>query len=211
MMRRLNFIPDTYRRTKAMRRHLVRWSLTVVVSVLALGVVWGLSLVQRAQAGNLLAQQDEVAQNLKQERQELEATKQEAKRVQIQLERARALQTKRSWSGIYGLLARTLPEDSWLTSVATDPPQPLPGERKIKWQDQDDQAKSTEKAGPPIVTIEAPRKLIIKGYAPEAGDPHRFVTALKDEKVFPRITLVKTSMERAHTGTFFAFELVCEW
>jgi len=194
-----------------MRRHLVRWSLTVVISVLALGIVWGLSLVQRAHAHDLITHQREVAQNLSRERQELETTKQEAKRVQIQLERARALQTKRSWSGIYGFLARTLPEGSWLTSVKTEPAQPLPGERKVQWKEKDGNEQKEAKAGPPTVTIEAPRKLVVTGYTPHAGDPHRFVTALKEEKVFPRVSLVKTSMERAHTGTFFAFELVCEW
>jgi hypothetical protein len=61
------------------------------------------------------------------------------------------------------------------------------------------------------VTIDAPRKMRLAGYATDAAEPHRFVANLKDTAIFSHIALERSQREPKLDGYYFFFELVCEW
>ena len=62
-----------------------------------------------------------------------------------------------------------------------------------------------------MVTIEAPRKLRIAGYAPVAAHPYDIVSSLKETDVFASVALERSEREPVLDGSYFRFELVCEW
>ena len=59
--------------------------------------------------------------------------------------------------------------------------------------------------------IDAPRKLEIVGYAPEAAQPHNFVSALKEKQVFSSVVLRGSQREPMLERSYYRFELVCHW
>ena len=61
------------------------------------------------------------------------------------------------------------------------------------------------------MTIDAPRKLRLIGYALNDAQPMEFVTRLKDAQVFQRVTLERSLLETSEEAQRFRFELVCEW
>ena len=95
----------------------------------------------------------------------------------------------------------------WLTSIATDPGAPTGAASKSRPSSDGDE----EQDGSITVTIDAPRKMRLAGYATDAAEPYRFVANLKDTEVFSWIALERSQREAKLNGYYFLFELVCEW
>lgn len=203
----INLIPEAMLLAQTRRRHLTRWVVSVMVSTAVVVVTLGWEWLQRTEVGDLHAQNAQLQVNLEKARAELRAVADKANRVHLQSERAKALRAKRAWSGMIGLVGRCLPEPCWLTSIATDPAQPTGGATRSssrKGRKQPD-----EPQGP--ITIDAPRKLLLQGYAPEVAQPHALVSALKETRVFSDVRLIRAEGEPIRDGSYYRFELVCEW
>ena len=61
------------------------------------------------------------------------------------------------------------------------------------------------------VTIDAPRKINIVGFAPRAEDPITLVSRLKTSGAFQTVTLRWSFLETVEDGLYFRFDIVCEW
>ena len=202
----VNFIPEVVQIAQARRRHIMRWVVSTALAAAALGFALGLDWLDRAKAEELRAEFGQLQTDRDTERAVRRSITAEVDQLRLQIERARALQAKRAWSGLIGLVADCMPDRCWLTSIATDPAKPKgsptrAGSRKPKEDAVEDGA----------VMIDAPRKLEIIGYAPEAAQPHHFVAALKEARVFSNVVLKRSQREPILDGSYYRFELVCEW
>ncbi|UCC30295.1 MAG: PilN domain-containing protein [Phycisphaerales bacterium] len=204
----VNLIPENVRLAQWRRRRLKRWSIAILLALAILALPLTVDWVQRVQAAELRTQHDQLQIELATIRTELRALTSQANEALMQLERAHALRSKRAWSAMFALIEKGMPEGAWLVSMATDPATPPSGGgHKTEVRDRDT---ATEEQ-PAIVVIEAPRKLRMAGFAIDAAQPHEFVTNLKDSKVFTNIMLELLRTEPVLDGSYFRFELICEW
>lgn len=201
-MVRVNLIPQKTRRAQTIRRRVRGWSTVIALGGTLLAVSAGMEWMSRRDALQLRAASAGVRNDLIQVRKELRGSSAEALNAKIRIERAEALRSKRAWSAILALVATSLPDGSWLTSIATDPVTPTGGSRKPK-VGADDCATA--------VTIDSPRKLMIRGYTAEAGDPLRFVQKLNDTDLFSKVRLLNSQREPLFDSAFYRFELLCQW
>ena len=202
----VNLIPEVVRLTRARRRHITRWVISTVATGAVLAIAFGLDWLDRAEAGQLREESERLQVDLDRSRTVLRAITAQVEQLRLQSERARALQTKRAWSGLIALIGDCMPEGCWLTAIATDPARPAGGPVRAR---SPDPRPDTAKEG--AVIIDAPRKLEIVGYAPQAVQPYDFVSALKDTRVFSNTLLKRSQREPILDGSYYRFELVCEW
>ncbi|MBI4717853.1 MAG: hypothetical protein HY763_08630 [Planctomycetes bacterium] len=214
-MVRVNLIPDSLVISLARGRRLRRWSTAVGTAMLAALFGLGLDWWRSAEAAALRRQEAQLAEELAGVRTELRTVTTEAELALSQLQRADALRAKRAWSDLLLLVGACLPETSWLTSVGTDPARPAGVQNRPATVAPPTPAAGTAaaqaKTDKQAVTIEAPRKLRLLGYAAQPGEPHAFVTQLKAAEVFTNVTLVGTQREPVRDGSYYRFDVVCEW
>jgi len=178
-----------------------------LVSAVLLAVPMAMDWYQSVHAAELSLDHERLQQRLTATRLGLRAQTTSANRLLQQLNRAKALRAKRAWSGMISLVGTCMPQGCWLTSIATDPGAPTGAASKSRRSNDGDK----EQDGGTTVTIEAPRKMRLAGYATDAAEPHRFVANLKDTEIFSRIALERSQREAKLDGYYFLFELVCEW
>ena len=204
----VNLIPENVQLAQTRYRRLKGWGIAILLAVAILALPLTIDWVQRVQAAELRTQHDRLQTELATIRTELRALTFQANEALMQLEHAQALRSKRAWSAMFALIEKSMPEGTWLISIATDPATPPPGGgHNTAVRDRDT---ATDKQ-PAIVVIEAPRRLRVAGYAIDAAQPHEFVTNLKDSKVFTNVTLGLLRSEPVLDGSYFRFELACEW
>ena len=207
----LNLLPESVQAAQARRRHVKRWALILAVSAVAGTIPAGAHWMQHLQIEELGAQSEKLQSDLAAARVELRTATAEANDAFLRLERAKALRSKRAWSGMLALIGSCLPKQCWLTSIATDPEVPPAGPvaRSPLPPAAIPGAAAPEK--PAVVTIEAPRKLRITGEALDSADPLSFVAKLKESQVFRNVILERSLRERPEQESQFRFELICEW
>ncbi len=207
-MTTVNFIPLARRIARTRRRHMKAWAVAATVAAAILAVPTVRQGMQRAEAAHLRTHYDQELAQLQALKIEVRAASDQATNARIRLERAANLRAKRNWSGMVALIAKCLPEGCWLTSLRTDPAAPgaaaASRRRTPLGNDKESDASKT-------VTIDAPRKLRIAGYAAAAAEPHAFVAELKNAGVFARVELEHVMREAVLDGSYFRFQLVCEW
>ena len=204
----VNLIPENVRLAQERRRRLKGWGIAILLAVAILALPLTVDWVQRVQAAELRTQHDQLQNELQTVRTELRALTSQANQALMQLERAHALRSKRAWSAMFALIEKGMPEGAWLVSMATDPATPPSGDgHKTEIRDRDT---GTDEQ-PAIVVIEAPRRLRMAGFAVDAAQPHEFVSSLKESKVFTNVSLEHLRRERVLDGSYFRFELICEW
>ena len=202
----VNFIPEVVQVAQARHRHIMRWAVSTALAAGALVFAVGLDWLDRVKAEKLRTESRQLLTDLERERSELRTVTTELGQLRLQIERARALQAKRAWSGLIAFVADCMPAGCWLTSIATDPARPEGGPIRA---DSRSTRVDAVKEGP--VVIDAPHKLEIIGYAPEAAQPHDFVAALKEARVFSNVLLKRSQREPVLDGSYYRFELACEW
>lgn len=209
---RINLIPEPIRVDRARGRRIRKWSVIVCVALAGSAVPTVASWMQTRKAEQLRAGYDQLQSDLNSSREELKSISAQANELFLRLERAKSLRSKRNWSGVFALIARTLPQGCWVTTLATDPDVPPPQQAAVK-QAPVASAKPTdappEKPAP--VFIEAPRRLRIVGQSIEASGPLAFVLQLKDAEVFRDVVLERSQRESDDTRTSFHFEVICTW
>ena len=206
-MTRINLIPAPVQMSQRRRRHTARWLVAAMLSLSAVAVSLGYEWLRRAEAGELHARSQQLQLGLRQARAKLEATTTEVQQTRIRIDRANALRSKRAWSGLITLIGENLPDTCWLTSIATDPTAPT---RQVRRTPARPGAADAEEA-PRAITIDAPRKLKLAGFATEAAEPHALVAALKETGAFTRVAVLESQRQPVHGGMYYRFELVCEW
>ncbi len=211
----INLIPEAVLVSQAQRRHAKGWLILVLMfaalNVLPLALDWS----RRAHAVKLRDESARIQREVVSSRSQLRATSAEATRVFLEVERARALRSKRAWSSMFALIASCMPSECWLVSVATDPETPGGGVAPQR-PAAPPKAAGDEKE---TVTIEAPRKLRILGYALSDTQPLAMVTNLKESNVFESVLLeralrapdVAPGESAKPDGALYQFEIVCEW
>ena len=202
----MNLIPEGVHQARTGRRHLKRWTVAAVLALTLLAIPAGVDWYSRVRADELNIKARRLAGQLSSMRKQVEGATDAANEAFLQLERANALRAKRSWSSMLAMLGVCMPTECWLISIATDPAVPSGAARVsvVNKARKDDQPEE-------VVTIDAPRKLRLIGYALNDAQPMEFVTRLKDAQVFQRVTLERSLLETSEEAPRFRFELVCEW
>ena len=203
----INLIPADVQLTLRRQCHLRRWTVSFAVAGTAMLVVLGADWARRGKASDLRAQDRQFQTELNTARANLKTITAEASQMLVQIERAKALRAKRAWSGMFALLRDCMPDDCWLISIATDPAKPSARAARPAKSTKPD----TEEASRRAVTIDAPRRLRVIGYAPDAAQPHAFVTNLKQTQAFAAVKLESSQRELVLDGSYFRFDLVVEW
>lgn len=208
-MTTINLIPQDIEQARARRFRWKRWSLVAAASgVLAMmPIMWRIS--QRAQTSRLTVALEQVETERSEIRAKLAQATARAEDLSSELERSRAFRSKRSWSGVVGLLAAALPPDCWLMSLATDPETPAGTAARIAVPVSPQPAAAVQEK----VVIEAPRKLRLVGYSTNDAQPLTFVANLKESKAFSKVALQKAIRAPGATAeeALYQFEVVCEW
>jgi Tfp pilus assembly protein PilN len=205
-MAHVNLVPQSVRIRRARLRRAQQWLVVCVVAFGGMVLPLIFDALQRARLAELRRGSDGLHGQLEVQRKELRALTAQAAHAQIQLEHAESLRAKRAWSGVIARIASSLPDGCWLTALATDPatpsasrsaPPPAP-------------AGSTSTA-PAELTLDAPRKLKMTGYARDAAHPHAFAGSLRETGLFSQVALRNSVREPVLDGFYFRFELECEW
>ncbi|MHC4696613.1 MAG: PilN domain-containing protein [Planctomycetota bacterium] len=189
------------------QRHIRGWAVSVLVSASLAMAALAVDLAHRAEASDLAVQSGELRAEIGVLRTDLEAVTAESGQVLLQIERAKALRGKRAWSGLIALIGSCMPEDCWLSSISTVPERPaaVAAHRVAA-------AKTVGKQeSQGAITIDAPRKLKVTGYASHSAQPHEFVAILKGVGAFTAVSLGSSQRQQVLDGSYYRFELVCEW
>jgi Tfp pilus assembly protein PilN len=203
----LNLIPEALLEAQTRRRHLRAWVVSIAPALGLLLIVAGLNWVRQARTDQAAAAAEALGVQLEQARAEVRSLTAAVNETSLRLKRAEALQSKRSWSGLMGLLAEARPEDVWFSTVTTDPPAPMGGAKAAVVR----QAPAGKPVEAQPVTIDAPRKLLISGYSLSPTGPLSLVTNLKDENIFTRVALEKSMRGANEQESRFEFDIVVEW
>ncbi len=206
-MNRLNLIPEPMQLVRTRRRLAKRWTVCVLVAAFILVVPLLVDQYRKAEAARLRIESAALRTQLASHRATLATLTAEADQSLVHLQRAEALRSKRAWSSVFALVADRLPAGCWLTSLATDPATPQAGgnRTRVRQGSRPDQESETP------ITIDAPRRIEITGYAAEPAEPYQFVTNLKQAGVFRDVNLRTSRREQIPEGSYFRFELFCEW
>ena len=202
----INLIPLALQRRQHQRRRLRVWAVVLAVAVGILAIPIGLDWSRRANAKQLRVKAAGLEHSQSQVQTEWDTMRRDLEETQAHIERADALRSKRAWSAMVILIASKVPADVWLTKIATDPVQPA-AQAKPRAAGGLTKPREPEE----ILTIDAPTKIKIDGYAPRATEPLTLVRNLRATGVFTTVSLLRSSLETRDGGNYFHFSLVCEW
>jgi len=212
---RFNLIPPATRHARRRRHHVLRWMAAIVAAALLDCIPLASQWWSRREAERLGGQLTSLMSEIRTLRDDTKRLNSAAAELHAQIERAKALRSKRAWSGMLSLVANALPRPCWLTTFATEPEAPE-GAAPQRKEPPPNPASTGEggKSGEPvaqIVVIEAPRRLKLSGMAREATQPLVFVSALRETGVFKSVALERSLRGSGSDSEVFQFELVCEW
>jgi Tfp pilus assembly protein PilN len=204
----VNLIPQEQQLRQARRGRIKFWMMVVTVAVALTVVPVIMDELKKDEMDRFQKRYDTVLTQWNDRRTELGSIAEQVEEARVRYERSSLLQSKRNWSGLIALTAKCLPDGCWLTSLTTDPavpgPPPPPVSRPVPVD-----GKKPEPPAP--LVIDAPRKLRMTGYASAAAEPHAFVAQLKATSVFSRVVLENSVSESVLNGSYFRFDLLCEW
>jgi Tfp pilus assembly protein PilN len=217
-MIRVNLIPEEILVAQLVRARVQRWTVAIIAALAVLAIPFGLDFHHQQQVKELRAQHAELEQNLTSVRSDVRDVIAEQRKVHGQIERAKALRTKRGWSGLVTLLADCLPNEVWLSNLSTDPPSPRGGQKKnrsggsvLSRLRKGKEKLTAAPEGNTTITIDAPRALVFHGFAADNENLWQFIAQLKATDVFDEVTLVNSGVEPVLAGIAVAFELRCTW
>jgi len=202
----INLIPEKVRNRHKRKMRIRNWAIVFLAATVVLAIPIGWDWSREAKANRLRHRQREQAATRTTMQADWERIKNEVSRTQAQIERADALRSKRAWSSMLALITQAVPEDAWLVTVATDPA--MPPIHTAKAAAASGAATQAEAAS---ITIDAPSKINIVGYAAHAQDPITLVSSLKASGAFEDVTLTRSFLESMDDGSYFRFDIICEW
>ncbi len=207
----INLIPAAAQRQQHQRKRLRLWAgvLTVAAGILTIPI--GLDWSRKAHAKELRIRAADLDRTQTQVKSEWNTVFSEVEETQAHIERAEALRSKRAWSALVTLIAANVPADVWLTTIATDPARPSPQAKQRAVTAPAPAKPGATKPKEESLTIDAPTKIKIEGYAPHAAEPLTLVRSLQATNVFKTVSLLRSSLEAQEDGAYFHFSLLCEW
>lgn len=205
----INLLPPEFQQAQARARHVRNWLVGLIAPVLLLLVLLGVDGVRGVQADELRRTSEDLQSELSARRAEVRGLTAAAAVAALQLQRSDALRSKRAWSTLIDLVGQCMPAECWLESLATDPE--LPASSPAAPPVTGSAPSGGTPQQPATVTIDAPRKLRIAGYATSAGQPLAFVTNLKQTGTFKSVNLERSVLESELGQARFRFEIICEW
>lgn len=203
----VNLIPQSVVVSQARRWRIKRWFISTLIAVCAVLIALGVDGLQLAKAAALQDELASVQAEISQVRSDLTTVAAQSEQIWHQIERAKAIRSKRSWSSLVALIDDLLPKNCWLVTFATDPHRPAG--RRVQRKTTLAGALQEEDEGP--IIIEAPRRIKIQGYAPSDAEPHAFIAALKAAGVFSEVVLERSQRQPLLNSYYFFFDAVCEW
>lgn len=204
-MIKVNLISTYVQIEQRSRIRMKRWILVCLLSLVMVILPWGYDWINRASVNTLTKDNQRILTTLKTTRQTLQSLTKTLAETDLKLKRANVLRAKRSWSGMMSMIATALPTRSWLILIATDPPVPPGAQRRTVT------VSSTDSTKDETITIDAPQKLRLIGYAVDASEPMVFVSNLKAYGIFTNVKLIRSYLEPIEDDKYFRFELICEW
>lgn len=204
---KVNLLPESYRRAR--RRH-VRYRAGVAVGVVVIAVELGFGValyVRTARTRELLADAKRAQEAAEAVENTLAGPQQEAAQLAAQVRLASELRRSHRWSRLFGVLAKALPENVVLSSLATEPPRwtrgramPVRSETAVQGE------KPVETQVQPVI-----EGLAISGYAVEHGHLAEFVAALQASGAFSAIDVSSAKRDKYLSQEAILFELRCRW
>jgi Tfp pilus assembly protein PilN len=131
--------------------------------------------------------------------------------LRTQIDRANALRSKRPWAALLEGISKSLPDDIWLSILATNPPRPAGGRKIIALPESKIDPNDTQKPETTIITMEAPRALSLEGYSLTQQSLYEFMSRLKSTGLFIDVGLEKAAEEPVLTGKAVRFKIHCQW
>lgn len=210
----INLIDERVLWARRRRRRLQRWACVLACTLLLGAFPIAVEVSRERQVRTLIRERAEINSRIKQTRTEIADVGVEIRALETQIARSDALQTKRSWAGLFALLAEAMPDDMWLLSIATDPAEP--DRNDVDLTDDDPTKRSAVKlrkdeSETHVVTLIAPRSMVFEGYSLEHRSLYEFMSQLKRTNSFSDVSLTKASEEPVLTGHAVRFDIRCRW
>lgn len=202
----VNLIPAPVLTRQRRKQHLHAWIIAVTPAAIAAFAFVGMNSYRRVQTHQLRTKGETLSEHVRDVRGDVRRLTDDVTEANLQLRRAETLRAKRSWSGLMGLVADAIPEDTWLAMIATDPPMPSGPQKTVRRVANKD---SKAPSGP--TTIDAPRKLRLTGYSLSAGSPLTLVSNLKKPGLFENVILERSVSDPEADPPRFHFEVVIQW
>jgi len=206
----INLIPEQLQLAQEKRIRIQRWSATLALALLILALPIGIEWYRGTALQSLRNSHQAVSAHLAQRRTELKKITQEAAALQSQIDRAKTLRAKRSWSALLAMFARSMPEELWLTDLATDPASPGAAAPTAPTAPASPPDPKADKA-PATISIEAPRKLRLSGFAADHVNLYAFMENLKASGAFSEVLLLASGVQHGASPPAVFFELSCAW
>lgn len=211
----INLIDERVLWARRRRRRMQRWALVLVCTLLLGAFPIAVEFSRERQVRTLIRERVEIGSRIERTRTEIAALSAENQALETQIARSDALQTKRSWAGLFTLLAGAMSDDMWLLSIATDPAAPdrndldltLDGDRNKRTGMKPGKDQSETQ----VVTFIAPRSLIFEGFSLEHRSLYEFISQLKHTGSFNEVSLIKASEEPVLDGHAVRFDIRCRW
>lgn len=205
----INLIPESVLLARRRRRRLRVWAITLFSTAAVGAFPIGLEFSRYRQVQSLESQRRRIETDIESTRADLNQVGVEIGTLRSQMARADTLRTKRPWSRLLGMFSRTLPEEVWLLSIATDPAAPARGDRDLT--PKPSASKNDQQQGPKMVTLEAPRTLALEGFALEYRNLYEFMARIKLAEAFADVTLTRATEEPVFDAHAVRFKILCRW
>ncbi len=203
----VNLIDDAVLLARRRSRRVRQWAaiLTVVIAFGAVPI--GVEITNEHKVQTLRSRRQSIEAAIERARTDLQNLRVETRTLETQVSRAEALRTKRSWRRLLIHLSREMPQEMWLLSVSTDPAFPGPRAARPPRRPPPDGAGAETQ----VVTLDAPRALVLDGYSLDQSKLYEFMAQLKKRKVFSEVTLTNAIEEPVFASSAVRFRLHCRW
>ncbi|MCH7812807.1 MAG: PilN domain-containing protein [Planctomycetes bacterium] len=201
----VNLIPQDVLLARRRSRRIRLW-LTATAIAAGLGAVpVVLELQRQGRADTLTDQRAKVKVELATVRDELTELNRSLALLNDRLDRAEALRTKRPWAALLTSITRSMPDQVWLSSMATGM-ENVSARRPARAP-----AESAPGDKPKVVRMDGARKIDLTGYALDHEHLYEFMTGLKQSQLFATVDLVKAGKEPLLRSRAVRFQLSCVW
>lgn len=203
-MTSVNLLSPSVRHGRQRSRRIRRWTLVLCMVGVGAAIPMAIDFVHRTRGASLERRIDPLEKKLAETRKKLTDTSRQCEHLAMQLARADALRSKRSWAGMLALIAARTPEEVWLSEI-----QSIETERHRTPAPVAPQAApaDTEKT----VMLDGPGAVRISGFAVDHDWLYEFITRLKDASVFERVDMLQAGKEKTMQADAVRFVLVCAW
>jgi hypothetical protein len=206
----INLIDESVLVARRRVRRLQKWAMVIAAALVVASFPVGVEISRQHRLVGLRDEQNDANNKIQSAKAKLEKTRLEVAQLNVQIDRADALRTKRSWSRLLHLIERNLPDEMWMVAIATDPPVPPSGVHD-RTRLANSRSEGNNEGIAQVVTFEAPRAIVLEGYTLHHGSLYDFMARLKQTKVFNDVELTKASEEPVFASKAVRFKLTCRW